>query len=158
MKINECTTKYQSLSKKQWQVILCVLYKDYIHFHNHYKFFHFYQYFHYILQRIYQLVSFYTYNFNNLNILQHHMIYHIHIHITITRIVFTFTLHSRLHLSLFQSCLLLQTLRSRLHLHLKVSCHFMCLASLVLTICFSTFMVLTKSGTYNFADGSLILL
>ena len=36
------------------------------------------QYFHCILQLIYQLTFFFTYNFHNLNILQHHMIYHIH--------------------------------------------------------------------------------
>ena len=42
----------------------------------HYKAFHFHQYFHYILQLIYQLSFFYTYNFYNINILQ----------LTITRI------------------------------------------------------------------------
>ena len=35
----------------------------------HYKAFHFHQYFHYILQLIYQLSFFYTYNYN-INILQ----------------------------------------------------------------------------------------
>ena len=38
------------------------------------------QYFQYILQLIYQLNFFHAYNFNNLNILQRHMIYHIHIY------------------------------------------------------------------------------
>ena len=46
----------------------------------HYKAFHFLQYFEYILQLIYQLFFFYTYNFYNLNILLYHMIYHIHTH------------------------------------------------------------------------------
>ena len=69
-------------------------------------------------------------------------------------------LHSHLHLSLFQRCLLLQTHASNLHLHLQVSCHSMCLVSLVLEIRVNTlkFMFLTTSGTYNFAYGSLILL
>ena len=74
--------------------ILCILYKNYIFFHNHlefkYKSFYLsatlldvipsYQYFQHIIQLIYQLTFFYTYSFYNLNILQHHMIYHIHIH------------------------------------------------------------------------------
>ena len=42
------------------------------------------------------------------------------------------SLHSHLHLSSFQRCLLLQTLPSNIDLHLHVSCHFMCLVSLVL--------------------------
>ena len=59
-------------------------------FHNHlelnYKLFYFevipsHQSFHYILQLIYQLSVFCTYSFYILNILQHHMNYHIHIHI-----------------------------------------------------------------------------
>ena len=37
------------------------------------------QYFHHILRLIYQPSIFYTYSFYNINILQHHMIYHIHI-------------------------------------------------------------------------------
>ena len=37
------------------------------------------QYFQDILQIIYQLTFFYTYSFYNLNILQHHVIYHIYI-------------------------------------------------------------------------------
>ena len=40
--------------------------------------FHFHEHFHYILQLIYQLFFFYTYNFYNLNVLQYRMIYHIH--------------------------------------------------------------------------------
>ena len=51
-----------------------------LHLKFHYKAFHFHQYFYYILQLIYQLSFFYTYNFYNLNILQHHIIYHIHAH------------------------------------------------------------------------------
>ena len=42
--------------------------------------FHFHKYFYYNLQLIYQLDFFCTYNFYSLNILQHHMIYHIHTH------------------------------------------------------------------------------
>ena len=41
------------------------------------------------------------------------------------------SLHSQLHLSLFQRCLLLQTFTANLHLHLQVSCHFICLVSLI---------------------------
>ena len=40
------------------------------------------QYFQCICQLTYQLKFFYTYNFHNLNILQHDMIHHIHIKIT----------------------------------------------------------------------------
>ena len=60
----------------------------------------------------------------------------------------------------FQRCLLLKTLTSNLNLHLQVSCHSICLASLVLGIRLNTliFMFLTKSGTQNFASGSLLLL
>ena len=42
------------------------------------------------------------------------------------------SLHSNMHLSSFQRCLLLQTLASSLHLHLHVSCHIICLVSFVL--------------------------
>ena len=38
------------------------------------------QYFHYVLQLIHQLTFFYTYHFSNLNILHHHMIFHIHLY------------------------------------------------------------------------------
>ena len=44
------------------------------------------------------------------------------------------SLHSYLHLSSFQRCLLIQTLLSNLHLHLHFSCHFVCLVSLVFDI------------------------
>ena len=47
------------------------------------------------------------------------------------------SLHSHLHLSSFQCCLLLQTLASNLHLHLQVSWNFMHLVSLVLEIKFN---------------------
>ena len=74
--------------------MLCILYKNYIFFHNHleltYKSFYlrvtslniipFHHYFHYILQLIYLLTFFYTYSLYNLIILQNHMIYHILIH------------------------------------------------------------------------------
>ena len=70
------------------------------------------------------------------------------------------SLHSHLHLSLFQRCLLLETFASNLHLHLQVSCQFICVASLVLDIRLNnlTFMFLATSGTNNYAYGSLILL
>ena len=51
-----------------------------LHLMFHYKAFHFHQYFNCILQLIYQLFLFYTYNSYNLNILQYHMIYRIHTH------------------------------------------------------------------------------
>ena len=61
----------------------CV-HKNYIHLHIHLNIVSLnvilsHQYLHYILQLIDQLVFFTTYNFYNLNILQHHMINHIHI-------------------------------------------------------------------------------
>ena len=69
-------------------------------------------------------------------------------------------LHSDLHLSSVQRCLLLQTLPSNLHLHLQVSCHSMCLVSLVLGIRLNTltFKFFITSGTQIFAQRSLILL
>ena len=51
-----------------------------LHLKSHYKAFNVHQYFRYILQLIYQLIFFYTYNFYNVNILQHHIIYHTHTH------------------------------------------------------------------------------
>ena len=71
------------------------------------------------------------------------------------------SLHSHLHLSLFQRYLLLQTLTSNLHLNLQVSCHFIRLISLVLDdirLNTLTFMFLLTSVKYNYAYGSLILL
>ena len=61
------------------------------------------------------------------------------------------SLHSHLHLSLFQRCLLLQRLASNLHVHLQVSCHFKCLVLLVLDIRLNTlrFTFLATSGTDN---------
>ena len=66
------------------------------------------------------------------------------------------SLHSHLHLSSFQRCLLLQTFASSLHLHLHVSCHFMSLVSLVFYIGLNTltFKFFTTSGTHIFAYGS----
>ena len=63
------------------------------------------------------------------------------------------SLHSHLHLSSFQRCLLLQMLASNLHLHLYVSCHSVCLVSLVLDIRLNTltFKFFTTSQTHNFA-------
>ena len=60
------------------------------------------------------------------------------------------SLHSHLHLSSFQHCLLLQTLASNLHSHLHVSCHSLCLVSLVLYITLNTltFKFFAISGTH----------
>ena len=72
----------------------------------------------------------------------------------------TDSLHSHLHLHLFQRCLLLETLESNLHFHLQISCHSVCLFSLFIDIRLNNvqFMFLTISGTHNFTYGSLILL
>ena len=69
-------------------------------------------------------------------------------------------LHSHLHLSSFQRCLLLQTLASNLHLHLHVSCDSLCLVSLVLDIRLNTltFKFLTTSETHSFAYVLLMLM
>ena len=58
-------------------------------------------------------------------------------------------LHSQLHLSSFQRCLLSQTLLLNLHLHLHISCHSMCLVSLVPDTRLNTlaFKFFTTSGT-----------
>ena len=74
---------------------------------------------------IYQLTFFYTYKFYSLNILQRHIIYSIYIHIwfqlnpLLLISLSIYYLHSHLHLSSFDLCLLLQTLASSLHLHYK---------------------------------------
>ena len=70
------------------------------------------------------------------------------------------SLHSHLHLSLFQRYLLLQKLASNLHLHLQFPCHSMSLVSLLLNIRLKTltFKFFTTSGTHIFTKGSLILL
>ena len=67
------------------------------------------------------------------------------------------SLHSHLHLFLFQRCLLLQTIASNLHSHLHVSSDCICLVSLVLDIRLNTliFKCFTTSGTQIF---QLILL
>ena len=56
------------------------LYLMKLHLKSHYKAFYFRQYFHYLLQVIYQIICFCTCNLYNINILQHHIVYHIHIH------------------------------------------------------------------------------
>ena len=56
------------------------------------------------------------------------------------------SLHSHLHLFLFQRCLLLQTLVPNLHSHLQVSCHSIYLISLFLDIKLNT---LTIKFYYN---------
>ena len=67
------------------------------------------------------------------------------------------SLGSHLHLSLFQHCLLLQTLAPNLHLHLDVSCYFIS-CFIISRLNTLTFILLTTSGTHNFAYRSLILL
>ena len=61
------------------------------------------------------------------------------------------SLHSRLHLWLFQRCLLLQAPSSSLHLHSQASCHSMILVSLVLDTKFNTltFKFISTSGTHH---------
>ena len=84
----------------------------------------------------------------NLNTHQYHVIYHIsHSQLLRCQIqplshtpLLINSLHSHLHLFLFQCCLLLQTIGFNLHSHLHVSCHFICLVSLVFGI---------KLNTYN---------
>ena len=68
-------------------------------------------------------------------------------------------MHSHLHLSSFQHCLLLQKLASNLHSRLHISGHSMCLVSLVLHIRLNTltFKVFTLSETHSFAYGLSIL-
>ena len=63
------------------------------------------------------------------------------------------SLHSHLHFSLLEHCLLLQILASNLHLHLQVSCHSICYVSLVLDSRLNTvmFMFFIISVTHNFA-------
>ena len=70
------------------------------------------------------------------------------------------SLHSHLHLHIFQHCLLLKTLASSRHVHLEVSCHSIYLVSLILDIRLNTltFMLLITSGTHTIAYGSLISL
>ena len=125
------------------------------------------QYFLYILQLTYQLILSCTYSFHSLNIHQYHMIYHIHTQITwiqnwscTTCNLIKNSLHSNLHLSFFQRCLLLQTLASNLHLNLHISCHAMCLVLLALEIRLNTltFKFLTISRTQNCTYALLILL
>ena len=69
-------------------------------------------------------------------------------------------MHSHLHLSSFQCCLLLQTLLINLHLDLHISCYSLRLVSLVPDTRLNTltFTFFTTSGTHNFAHGLLILL
>ena len=61
------------------------------------------------------------------------------------------SLHSRLHLWLFQRCLLLQAPSSSLHLHSQASCHSMILVSLVLDTKLNTltFKCISTSGTHH---------
>ena len=135
------------------------------HLQFHYEAFYFHQYSQYILlQLIYQLICFYTYNFYNVNVLQHHMSYYIQAHScwdskknSLSHITLSInSLHSHLHLSSFHLCLLSQTLASNLHLHLHVLYHSICLVSLVLDIRLNalTFMLTFMLGTHNLAYGS----
>ena len=70
------------------------------------------------------------------------------------------SLHSHLHVSLFQLFLLLQTPASNLRLHVQVSCQDTYLVSLILDSILNTLtlMVLATSGTHNLAYGLLISL
>ena len=61
------------------------------------------------------------------------------------------SLHSHLHLSLFQRCLLLQILAQNLRSHLHVSCYSMCLVSLDIRLNTLTFKFFTTSGTQIFS-------
>ena len=65
------------------------------------------------------------------------------------------TLHSHLHLFLFQRCFLLQTFSPNLHSHLHGSCHSINLVSLALGTNLNTltFQFFTTSGTQVFAYG-----
>ena len=124
--------------------------------------------FHYILQLIYQLTFWYIWNFHNLSILQHHMIYHIRNYSykdskQIFYHIFLYQLILYIHISIYlysNVVLLLQTLVPNLHLQLQVSCYSTYLASLGLDIRLSTlmFMFLATSETHSFAYGWLILL
>ena len=120
------------------------------------------QQFQYIHQLIYQLIFFCTYNFLNLNIHQHQALSHSHSKLLGFQInplshtpLSINSLHSHLHLFLFQRCLLLQTLSPNLHSNLQVSCHSIYLVSLVLDIRLNTltFKFFTISGTQIFAYG-----
>ena len=146
--------------------------KNCIHSYNHpkyhYKSFYFNQYFHNILQLIYQLIYFWIYNFHNLiysptsHDLSHSQLQLLGFQINpLSQLPLSIdSLHSHLHLSLFQRCLLLQTLVSNLHLHLQVLCYFTCPITFAPDIRLNTliFIFLTTSGTHNFPCGSLILL
>ena len=70
------------------------------------------------------------------------------------------TLHSHLHLFLFQRCFLLQTIASNLYLPLHFSCYSINLVSLVLDIRLNilAFQFFIISGTQIFAYGSSISL
>ena len=118
-----------------------------------------YQYFQCNLQLIYQLIFFYIYSFHSLNTHQRHKIYRIYTHFRFQIDPLSHTpllinsLHSHLHLSSFQRCLLLETLAGSLHLHLPVSCHSDCFVLLVLGIRLNTltFKFFAISGTHNVA-------
>ena len=83
---------YSKQKKYQFQCLLLKVLKimQYKVYKNTYKYFHAqlrlffpvlrHQYFQYILQLIFELILSYICNLHSLNILQHHMIYHIHIH------------------------------------------------------------------------------
>ena len=114
-----------------------------------------------------QLIFFYIYNLNNLDIHQYYNIYHIqthkyldskHIlyHIHLYQLILCIHIYIHLHFNHFH----LQIILSNLHMHLQVSCHFICLISLVYDIRLNTltFKYLTVSGTQIFAYELLMLL
>ena len=150
---------------------------------SHYKAFHFHQQFYCILQLICQLCCFYTYKFYNRNIFLCYystifiieiffyatmpLCYHSHLQVLGLKIrLFSNihssinSLHSHLHLSSLNLCLLLQTFALNPHMHLQVSCHIICLVFFILGIKLNTFtfMFLMISGTGNLVYVSLILL
>ena len=70
------------------------------------------------------------------------------------------SLHSHLHLSSLQICLLLHTISLNLQIHLQLSCHSICLVSLILEIRSNTLTLifLITSGIKILPEGLLMLL
>ena len=121
------------------------LHTFYDHLKLHYQSFHFHQYFHYSLHSL--SISFFLYlQFSKSKYSPtSHDLSHSHLQLLgfqINLLSHPFlsinSLHSHLHLSLFQRCLSLQKLTSNLPLHLQVLCHFIRHVSLVLDIRLNT--------------------
>ena len=103
-----------------------------------------------------QLIFFCTHNFQSKFSLTLHTLSHSHSQLLGFQInplshtpLSINSLHSHLHLSLFQRCLLLQTLAPNVHSHLHVLRHSMCLVSLVLDIWLNN---LTFKFFYNISN------